>query len=115
MQTYTGDLIVEPNEFRLRAERIVVRFRPIIRDDKPRTLKQISFELFYTPTLDATEERRLKGIADRQAEGYYESHVGPSSDYEGKASIYILKANVNEDGSGRICTSTVPQPCQRVA
>ena len=91
MQTYVGDLAVEPNEFRLRAERMIIRRRPIIRDDKPATLEQISFDLYYTPTLDAPEEHLLNGVANRQAEGYYEAHRGSSA-------IYILKARTNEDG-----------------
>ncbi len=98
MLTFKGDLTVEPNKFRLRAERMIIRQRPIIRDDNPATLKQISFDLFYTPTLDDPKEYRLSGIADRRVEGYYESHIGPSNGYEGKASIYILRANVNEEG-----------------
>ena len=97
-QTYTGEFVVEPNEFRLRAERMIIRKRPIIRNDKSKTRREISFDLFYTPSLDDPEEYRLNGIANRQAGGYYESHVGPNSDYEGKVSIYILRANVNEDG-----------------
>ena len=98
MQTFKGDLAVEPNQFRLRAEQMIIRQRPIIRNDKPTTLKQISFDLYYTPTLDAPEEYHLHGIANQQAEGYYESHLGPNESYEGEAIIYILKANVNEGG-----------------
>ena len=97
MQTYTGEFAVEPNEFRLRAERMIIRQRPIVRDDKPVTLKQISFDLLYTPSLDAPEEYRLNGVANRQTEGYYESRFGSDTDYAGTV-IYILKANVNEDG-----------------
>ena len=88
MQTYMGELTVEPNEFRLRAERMIIRQRRIILDDDiPKTIREISYDLLYTVDLDSPEEHRLSGIAHRQREGHYED----------SATFYILRAKINED------------------
>ena len=97
MQTFKGDFTVEPLTFRLRAERMTLQERPIIRDNKSVQLRQISFDLLYTYDMDTPEEHPLKGTAYRQSEGHYESHFGRETEHAGTV-IYILRAKVHKDG-----------------
>jgi hypothetical protein len=86
MPTYAGKLGVEPNDFSLRVERLIIRER------------EIAFDLRYRDPSDPIEYL-LNSRATMRSEGYYESpSISPrNSDYLGEATIYILRAKQSEN------------------
>lgn len=88
MSTYTGTFTVDPDEFPLRAQRL------IIRDD------EIAFDFRYKNTNEPGREAILDDKAVLQPEGFYRCDVtDPNSGYlPNQAIIYILRTKVQKHG-----------------
>ena len=88
MSSYTGTFTVEPDEFPLRAQLL------IIRDD------EIAFDFRYKEANEPGEEFRVDDKAKLQPEGFYRCDVtDPNSGYlPNQAIIYVLRTRIQNDG-----------------